>query len=234
MDQETRTDSEQRLEQISKLLEEVVDDNTAVVASMNQLAQSQQAMAADLSREVAALRGEVAGGLAYRTLKDLVIELTSPLAAMEAMIAAADFTDPAAVATHVRSLTATLRAVLGRMGATPIVVDVGAEVFDPVWHRCVGVLDPDESPFPGAAPRTVVRVVEEGYVLDGRLLTPATVEIQASRPDAGAPAEPAGPVKPADQAKPAGPAEPAEPAGPAEPDDPAVPAVPAVDDPVSE
>ncbi|ONI77971.1 nucleotide exchange factor GrpE [Actinosynnema sp. ALI-1.44] len=187
MDQETRTDSEQRLEHIAKLLEEVVDDNTAVVASMNQLAQSQQAMSVDLSREVAALRGEVAGGLAYRTLKDLVTELTTPLAAMEAMIAADDFTDPDTVATHVRGLAATLRSVLSRMGAVRIAVDVGAVAFDPTWHKCVGVLDVSESPFPDAAPRTVVRVVEHGYVLDGRLLTPAAVEIQGGRADAGTP-----------------------------------------------
>jgi molecular chaperone GrpE (heat shock protein) len=190
MDQETRTDTEQVLDRISKLLEEVVDDNTAVVASMNRLAQTQQAMAADVSREIAALRGEVAGGLAYRTLKDLVTELIAPLAAMEAMIAADDFTDPTAVATHVRSLAITLRGVLGRMGAVPIAIDIGAAAFHPTWHRCVGVLDPSKSPFPDAAPRTVVRVVEEGYVLDGKLLTPAAVEIQAGRSDADIPAEP--------------------------------------------
>lgn len=193
MDQDTRTDDDQRLDQIAKLLEEVADDNTAVVTSMNRLAQSQQALAADLGREVAALRAELVGGLVFRTLKDLVTELVSPLAAMEAMVAADDFTDAAAVAGHVRSLTATLRAVLGRMGAAPIAVDVGAAPFDPVLHRCVGVLDADESPFPGAAPRVVVRVVEDGYLLDGRVLAPAAVEIQAGR--SGAP--PAGPDAPA-------------------------------------
>jgi molecular chaperone GrpE (heat shock protein) len=105
----------------------------------------------------------------------------------------------------VRSLATTLRAVLGRMGAAPIAVDVGAATFDPTWHRCVGVLDASESPFPDAAPRTVVRVVDDGYVLDGRLLAPAAVEIQAGRTGAGIP-----------------------------PDTPAEPDIPTADDQVSE
>ncbi|CRK59396.1 hypothetical protein [Alloactinosynnema sp. L-07] len=174
---------QRRLDQIGGLLEEVVDDNTAVVATMNDLAQAQRALSADVGREITALRADLVGGLVHRTLKDLCVELISPLAAMDKMVADGTALDPTAVASHVRSLALTLRGVLSRMGAEPIAVDVGATAFDPYQHRCVGVVEPDDSPFPDAAPRTVVRVVEDGYLLDRKILVPATVEIQSGRAD---------------------------------------------------
>lgn len=171
----------ERLDQIGELLEEVVEDNTAVVASMNQLGQVQRALAADVTREIAELRRDLAAGLAYRTLKDLCLELVAPLGAMEAMVARADFSDTEAVAGHVRSLVLTLHGVLNRMGAQRIVVAPGQELFNPNRHRCVGQVAQDDSPFPDAPPRTVVRVIEDGYLLDDRVLTPAVVEIQTGR-----------------------------------------------------
>jgi molecular chaperone GrpE (heat shock protein) len=172
----------ERLDRIGSLLEEVVEDNTAVTTSMNQLGQAQRALSADVSREITELRRDIATGLAYRTLKDLCVELIGPLGAMEAMLASADFTEPDAVAGHVRSLVLTLHGVLNRMGARRIVVGLGAEPFNPDKHRCVGQVEPDRSPFPDAPPRTVVRVTEEGYLLEGRVLVPAAVEIQIGRP----------------------------------------------------
>jgi molecular chaperone GrpE (heat shock protein) len=65
------------------------------------------------------------------------------------------------------------------MGAEKISVSPGEEVFDPAIHLCVRLLAPEESPFPGALPRTVVRVVEDGYTLGGRVLSPAKVEVQS-------------------------------------------------------
>lgn len=169
----------ERLDRIGSLLEEVVEDNTAVTTAMNQLGQTQHTLSADLMRELADLRRDLAAGLAYRTLKDLCVELIGPLGAMEAMLARADFTDTEAVAGHVRSLVVTLHGVLSRMGARRVAVSLGEELFNPNKHRCVGQVAPDRSPFPDAPPRTVVRVVEDGYLLDERVLTPAAVEIQA-------------------------------------------------------
>jgi molecular chaperone GrpE (heat shock protein) len=172
----------ERLDRIGTLLEEVVEDNTTVTTSMNQLGQAQRALSTDVTRELTGLRRDLAAGLAYRTLKDLCVELIGPLGAMEAMLAQADFTDTEAVAGHVRSLVLTLHGVLNRMGAERIVVALGAELFNPNKHRCVGQVEPDRSPFPDAPPRTVVRLVGEGYLLDERVLMPATVEIQTGRP----------------------------------------------------
>jgi molecular chaperone GrpE (heat shock protein) len=171
-----------RLEKISKLLEEMVDDNTAVVAELKRLNHAQQGLGSDVERELSALRREFAGALTYRALKDLCTELVDPLTAMEGMLERADFADPETIAGHVRSLSVTLRAVLGRMGAEKVTVAIGEELYDPNRHRCVGVVTPDSSPFPDAAPRTVVRVVQDGYSLDRRPLTPPAVEIQASKP----------------------------------------------------
>src|SRR5205807_3051607 len=110
-----------------------------------------------------------------RTLKDLCVELIGPLGAMETMLASTECTEPDAVAGHVRSLVVTLHGVLNRMGAERIVVGIGAEPFNPNRHRCVGQVGPDRSPFPDAPPRTVVRLAEDGYLLDGRVLVPAAV-----------------------------------------------------------
>ena len=172
----------ERLDRIATLLDEVVDDNTAVTTSMNQLGQAQRALSADVTRELSGLRKELASGLAYRTLKDLCVELIRPLGAMEDMLRRADFTDTEAVSGHVQSLVLTLNGVLNRMGAERIPVGVGEELFNPARHRCVGVVGADTSPFPDAPPRTIVRLLEDGYVFEDRLLSPVAVEIQADRP----------------------------------------------------
>jgi molecular chaperone GrpE (heat shock protein) len=129
---------------------------------------------------MSALRGDLSGSLAYHALRDLCCEVIGPLSATEAMLEHGDFADPAVVAGHLRSLAVTLHAVLARMGAEKVAVVPGVDVYDPVRHRCVAVLRPEESPLPDAAPHTVVRVVEDGYSLNQRPLIPVRVEIQAA------------------------------------------------------
>ena len=172
----------ERLDEIRALLEEVAEDNTALVARLDEFRHQQAGQSGDALREIAALRSDLSGALAFRALRDLCTELIGPLSAIDAMIERADFADPVAIAGHVRSLSVTLSGVLTRMGAEKVPIDVGAELFDPGRHRCVGTVDPADSPFPDAAPRTVVRVVQDGYLLHDRPLTPVTVEIQAGRP----------------------------------------------------
>jgi molecular chaperone GrpE (heat shock protein) len=170
-----------RLEQIAKLLEELVDDNTVVVAEFKKLNHAVREVGSDFERDLSALRGDLADALTYRALKDFCTELIGPLAAMERMLERADFTDPEMIAGHIRSLSVTLRAVLSRMGAEQVTIAVGEELYDPSRHRCVGVVTPDSSPFPDAAPHTVVRVVQDGYMLGRRPLIAPSVEIQSSR-----------------------------------------------------
>jgi len=173
------------LDEIRNLLEEVVEDSTTLVTRLDQLGQEHAGHVGDALREIAELRSEMGAALAFRALRDLCTELVGPLSAIDAMLERADFSDPVAIAGHVRSLSVTLSGVLTRMGAEKVPIGVGAELFDPDRHRCVGTVKPADSPFPDAAPRTVVRIVQDGYLLHERPLTPATVEIQAGAPAAG-------------------------------------------------
>ena len=174
-----------RLDELRNLLEEVVEDNTALATRLDQFGHEQAGHTDDALREIAALRADMGGALAFRALRDLCKELVGPLSAIDAMLARADFSDPVATAGHVRSLSVTLSGVLARMGAEKVSIDVGAELFDPERHQCVATVRPADSPFPQAPPRTVVRVVQDGYLLHERPLTPVTVEIQAGAPAAG-------------------------------------------------
>ncbi|MCI0487094.1 MAG: nucleotide exchange factor GrpE [Blastocatellia bacterium] len=172
-------DRNRRLDRMAELLDEIAEDNTAVVGAINRLLDQQEGLRADLIREVSALREDYSGSLVYRAMKDCCGELIPPLAAMESILQKADFADAATIRGHVESLALTLRNVLSRMGAEKIPISPGEEMFDPNRHKCVQLLAPASSPFPSALPRTVVRVVEDGYTLAGRVLMPAKVEVQA-------------------------------------------------------
>ena len=172
---------DEQLESLKLLIEEIAEDNTALAGSLNNMLVVQETLRSDLMREIGLLRDDFAGALIFRVLKDLCNELIMPLSAMEAMLEQADFSDTRAVRGHVESLVITLNSVLGRMGAEKVSIAVGEELFDPSRHRCVRMLAPEASPFPGAPPRTIVRVVEDGYILAGRSLSPAAVEVQSEK-----------------------------------------------------
>src|SRR3712207_4178525 len=119
------TDLTERLDQIHTLLEEMVEDNTTLVARLDQFGYQQAGQAGDALREIAALRSDLSGQLAFRALRDLATELIGPLSAIDAMLDLGDFSDPVATAGHVRSLSLTLSGVLARMGAEKVPIDVG-------------------------------------------------------------------------------------------------------------
>ncbi len=170
---------EKRLEELARLLEEVVEDNTQVVETIQRVLDNQNSFRSDMIREMGMIRDDFQGSLAYRTLKDLCGELIMPLGAMEAMLEYDDFSDPERIREHVNSLVITLHTVLSRMGAEKIPVSPGEDRFDPNQHLCVRLLAPQDSPFPSAPPRTVVCILEDGYLLNGKLLIPAKVEVQS-------------------------------------------------------
>jgi molecular chaperone GrpE len=181
-----KTKTEDRLEAINKLLEEIADDNTHLVGSLNRVLEAQDAFRGHFVRELDQLRKEVSGSLVFGVVKDLCREVIPPLNAMEAMLLGAEFSDSETIRSHVNSLAITLRAVLARMGVERISVAPGEEVFDPSKHLCVGLRSPVESPFPRAPARTIVRVVEDGYLLGSRVLSPAKVEVLTDQPGAAA------------------------------------------------
>jgi molecular chaperone GrpE len=67
-----------------------------------------------------------------------------------------------------------LMRLLDQEGAEPI--DAAGRPFDPAWHEAVGTVPHVRA---GAAPDTVVEVVEAGYRLGDRLLRPARVIVAA-------------------------------------------------------
>jgi molecular chaperone GrpE (heat shock protein) len=175
--------NDDRLAAMASLLDEIAEDNTTLAGTIGRVFETQEALRADMLREIDGLRADFAGALNYRVLKDLCLELAPTLGAMELMLEQADFADPHIIRGHVAGLVTTLHSVLNRMGAEKIPVALGEEAFDTTRHLCVRLRTPEESPFPDAPPRTIIRVVEDGYTLAGRPLTPARVEIQAARLD---------------------------------------------------
>ncbi|MCP4263680.1 MAG: nucleotide exchange factor GrpE [Planctomycetes bacterium] len=172
-----------RLENIAKLVNEIAEDNTSLVGVINRVLEGHSALRIDLIREIGRLREDLAGVFTYHTLKDICNELIPLIAAMEAMLHQADFTDTRAIRGHVESLVITLYSVLSRMGAEKITISPGEDVFDAKRHQCIRLLTPEESPFPRVPPRTVVRIVEDGYTFADRILLPARVEVQAEEPN---------------------------------------------------
>ena len=67
-----------------------------------------------------------------------------------------------------------LMRLLDQEGAEPI--EAAGQPFDPAWHEAVGTVPHMRA---GAAPDTVVKVVEAGYRLGDRLLRPARVIVAA-------------------------------------------------------
>ena len=172
---------ENKLEELSHLLEEVTDDNAQIIGALQRVQEAHSGLRTDMIREFNTLREDFRENLTYRTLKDLCTELIMPLSAIEAMLEQGDFSNPDIIRDHVNSLAITLNNVLERMGATKIPIAPGEDRFDPNRHLCVRLVTPDESPFPGAEPKTVVRVRQHGFMLYSKVLVPAQVEIQTER-----------------------------------------------------
>lgn len=177
----SRKSKQNHLESIARLVDEIAEDNTGLIGAINRIYENNLTLRSDLVREIGLLRNDFASALIFRTLKDICHELISPLAAMESMVQQADFSDTQTIRSHVESLVITLHSVLIRMGAEKIPISPGDELFDARRHECVRLVTPEESPFPSALPRTVVRVVENGYTLAGQILKSVKVEVQTEK-----------------------------------------------------
>lgn len=171
---------DKRLETLTQLLEEIVEDNTALVNSAGHILEAQDRLRADVTRELGQVRQDFANHLTFYVVKDVCQELLPPLTAIETMLEEADFADEVTIRNHVESLVITVHTVLQRLGLEKIPVVPGEEAFDPNYHECVRRVEPEESPFPDATPHTIVSVVENGYIVDGRIVRPAKVEVMAN------------------------------------------------------
>jgi len=82
----------------------------------------------------------------------------------------ADGTDAESLRQGVGLTHQSLMHIIDQEGAEPI--EAGGRPFDPAWHEAVGTVP---SRHAGAAPDTVVKVVQPGYRIGDRLLRPARV-----------------------------------------------------------
>lgn len=169
------------LQEMAELLEEVAEDNTTLVSNMNRVLENQESLRSDVFREFGLLRQELVGSLRYQALKDICREIATPLGAMETMLEQADFSDAETTRSHVNSLVITLQNILSQMGVEKISINPGSDLFDPHYHKCVGLCLPGDSPFPDAPQHTIVRIIEDGYLLSGYMLSPAKVEVQSEQ-----------------------------------------------------
>lgn len=169
----------EQLSELTALTKEIVEDNLNLAAALGRLRDGQEQVRSDLLHEVGLLRDEFAGATSFRALRELCRELGPLLTAIDALLASPEPVEQRVLLDHVASLSVALHRLLERLGAEQIPVDIGNEPFDPSRHQCVALVQPGNSPFPQAAPRSIVRVLEHGYLAGGKVITPAKVEVQA-------------------------------------------------------
>ncbi|HET8690872.1 MAG TPA: nucleotide exchange factor GrpE [Steroidobacteraceae bacterium] len=89
-------------------------------------------------------------------------------------------------ATLAQGQEATLRLLLKAFERAGIeVIDPAGQAFDPERHEAIAV-----QPAADVAPNTVLKVVQRGWALNGRLLRPARVLVSAEAAEPAAPAAP--------------------------------------------
>jgi molecular chaperone GrpE len=107
---------------------------------------------------------------ASESIERFVVDLLGVLDDFDRALAAAADSD-ASIVEGIRITEKQLRAALARHGVE--CVDPAGAKFDPKLHEAIQRVPPSEN----APPGTVVLVFEKGYLLKGRLLRPARVQV---------------------------------------------------------
>jgi molecular chaperone GrpE len=119
-------------------------------------------------------------------ISDFATELLPVVDSLQRAVAAEDRTDQtpadAALLDGVRATQRQLLATLGRFGVRRIEA-LGAS-FDPNLHEAMAEVEDDSSP-----PRSVVSVLEDGYMIHDRLLRAARVAVAKRRLEAAPPVD---------------------------------------------
>jgi molecular chaperone GrpE len=115
---------------------------------------------------------------------DLLREFLPILDNLERALApATDEAQPAAIRTGIEMIVRLFRTTLEKSGVTPI--DCLGKSFDPNWMDAVLQVESPEG-----EDGQVVEIVQPGYLLEGRVLRPAKVNVaRAPRPSAAPPAD---------------------------------------------
>jgi len=159
-------------------VEEVAEDNMALMQAVKRTTEGQEALRAFILQELGDLRSDISRELVAHSLRNCCREFSPVLNALESMMAEADFSDHQTTRQHIASMVATMGAAFSRMGIERIPITVGSDLFDSRIHECARVCTPTDSPFPEVAARTIVRVQEPGYTIQGRFTVPAKVWVQ--------------------------------------------------------
>lgn len=163
---------------VHRTVNELAEDNMALLQSLKRSVDGQDTLRTAVVQVVDQTRQQLSGELQFQWLRNCCRELAPVLQAMERMLGADGFADPASTKQHVSSLAITLDGVFRRLGIERMPVREGQDAFDSNLHECIKVCTPADSPIPGAASRTVVFVQEPGYLVQGRLAVPAKVWVQ--------------------------------------------------------
>ena len=117
-------------------------------------------------------------------ISDFATELLSVVDSLQRAVASAEDRTPAdaALLDGVRATHRQLLATLGRFGVKRIEA-LGAS-FDPNLHEAMAEVEDDSSP-----PRSVVSVLEDGYMIHDRLLRAARVAVAKRRLEAAPPVD---------------------------------------------
>jgi molecular chaperone GrpE (heat shock protein) len=172
------------LPQLRQALEEVAEDNMALLRAVRCVGDDQQMLRSDLCRELDRLRSDVEGELLSAGLRQHCRELSPVLGALERMLAYADLSDTATMRAHLQSLLLMLESALRRMGIERQSIEVGQDRFDSLVHECVHACSAADSPIPEAARGVIVFVQEPGYLVQGRVAQPAKVWVQQGQREA--------------------------------------------------
>ena len=159
-------------------VEEIGEDNMRVLQGMRRAAEGQESLRSLMLEEFGRVRADIGSELSIQFLMACCREISPVLNALEGMLAGADFSDADTTRGHVESLAIGLMAAFERMGIERIPVAVGTDVYNSRLHDCVRVCTRADSPFPEAGSCTIVRLLEQGYTIRGRVVSPAKVWVQ--------------------------------------------------------
>ncbi len=167
-----------KLTDIHRTVEEVAEDGLALLQVVRRTQVEQEAMRGALTQEVAQLRADLAGEMTTQLMRAHCRELSPVVAVLEDMLTSGDFSDGPTIRGHIESLTMTVNSAMGRMGIERMPVVAGTDLFDSRIHSCVRVCGLEDSPFPAAPTRTIVRVQSPGFLVHGNVVQPAQVWVQ--------------------------------------------------------
>ena len=164
---------------IRQSVDEIVEDNIAVVNAVKRLHTDQNALRSAILVEIDKLRIAIAQEISVHALRGICMEFAPMSSVLDHLLQKADFSNAELIREHIESFARSFERALQRQGIERMPIVVGSDLFDIRLHECVKSCEPADSPFPEAPPKTIVFIQEYGYLLRGQVAQPAKVWVQA-------------------------------------------------------